>query len=404
MMMSLTKTPLPRLSRLMLLVSALASTSLVHADPNLADEAPAAPTASAPADTPSNFHVTGFLSVIGGQVFNGSLPGNYIGPSQINGVNCPCYIADWANGGVYRDNFSLKPESHAGVQVQYNFSPTLNFVGQVVVRGEDTTPNVSWAYFNYKLDDHWEVHAGRQRIPLYYYSPFQDVGFAYPWVSPPPELYGWDATNYNGASLRYTNSFGDNNVTASVFGGEEKVAESGYYKILYAGHTDVSWSDIIGADLELNHGPLTVRAVYLQSNTTTTNPGLSLDLASKLKAYGVAVNLDFDSWFVLSELTQLTRDYGPTVYSYKAPAATIGAGLRLDKWTPFINYATYSESADNPTLFPTSPSKFKRTSLTLRYDIDSNSDIKTQVDHHLDTTSNTSGNVNVVRVSYDRIF
>jgi len=393
-----------KLTRLILLFSSLVSVTFAYADPTPVNDAPVVTDSPAPTESSSNFHISGFLSVIGGQVFNGSLPANYIGPSQLNGVNCPCYIADWANGGVYRDHFSLKPESHAGVQLQYNFSPQLNFVGQVVIRGEDTTPNVTWAYANYKLDEHWEIHVGRQRIPLYYYSPFQDVGFAYPWVSPPPELYGWDATNYNGASLRYTNSFGENNVTSSLFAGEEKVANSGYYKLNYSGDTDVSWADIVGADIELNHGPLTIRAVYLQSNTKTTNIPNGVDASSTLKAYGIAANLDFDSWFVLSELTQLERNYGPTQYSYKAPASTIGAGLRLGKWTPFVNYAMYSERADNSALFPTTPSKFKRSSLTLRYDIDSNSDIKVQVDHHTDTTFNTSGNVNMFRVSYDRIF
>ena len=52
---------------------------------------------------------------------------------------------------------------------------------------------------------------GRKRIPLYYYSDFQDIGLSYPWVSPPPELYGWEVTNYNGGSLRYNDSFGDTN-------------------------------------------------------------------------------------------------------------------------------------------------------------------------------------------------
>ncbi len=351
-----------------------------------------------------NFQVSGFLTVTGGNIIGGGYGNNYAGPTQLIGVNCPCYTADWSNGGVYNNDFSLKPESRAGLQIQYNFSPQFNFVGQAVVRGTDGTPNVNWAYFNYKLDDHWEVHVGRQRIPLYYYSPFQDAGFAYPWVNVPPELYGWDATNYNGASLRYTNSFGNTNLTTSVFGGEEKVAQSAYYALSYSGDNDVHWDNIVGADAEINNGPLTVRAVYLQAKATNTDDSLAIYSVANLKAYGMAVNLDFDSWFLLSEVTQLERDYTTApIYSYTAPASTIGVGWRLGKWTPFVNYALYTQH-NTPNLPAYAAADYKRLSGTLRYDIDSNSDVKLQLDRNFDTTQNWGGSVNVFRISYDRVF
>jgi len=353
-----------------------------------------------------NFQFSGFLSLIGGSEHASGLPSNYSGPAQLVGINCPCYTTDWSNGGVYGNNFSLKPDSHAGIQVQYNFSPQFNFVGQVVVRGTDTTPNVNWAYFNYKIDQHFEVHLGRQRIPLYYYSSFQDAGFAYPWISVPPELYGWDATNYNGVSLRYTNSFGDTNLTASIFGGEERVANSRYYLLSYPGDNDVKWGGILGADAEINHGPLTMRLVYLKATATNTNNSVSpaIDAVADLKAYGMALNLDFDTWFMLSEVTETDRNYSTApIYSYKAPASTIGAGLRLGKWTPFVNYSLYTQH-NTPDLPAYAAANYRRAALTLRYDIDSSSDIKAQIDRNYDTTSNWGGNVNVFRIGYDRVF
>ncbi len=382
------------LKHLLGFVVLMASSCLAYAD-----------TDTVATDSTSKLQVSGFVSLIGGKLINDTYPANYTGLTQMADVNCPCYIADWSNKGVYNSSASFKPESHAGVQLQYTISPQFNIVGQVVIRGEDTTPNVTWAYANYKFNENWELHLGRQRIPLYYYSPFQDVGFAYPWLSPPPELYGWDATNYNGASLRYTNSFGSNNLTASAFTGEEKISHSGYFALNYPGNTDVSWSSIVGADAEVNNGPLTLRAVYLQASTNATNlsdPNNLIYQPSKLKAYGLAANLDFDSWFILSEFTQLKRDYNLAQYTLTAPAATIGAGLRLGKWTPFLNYATYTEKSTNLAVY--SPVTFKRTSLTLRYDIDSNSDVKAQWDRNLDTTANNGGNVSVIRVSYDRVF
>ena len=339
--------------------------------------------------------VSGFLSVVGGQVLEGTLDANYGGPSTINSINCPCYVADWSNAGVYNKDFSLTPESRAGVQFNYSLNSQANVVAQVVVRGTNGTPDLTWAYAGYKFNKNWEVQLGRKRIPLYYYSDFQDVGVSYPWVSPPPELYGWDATNYNGASLRYTTNFGETNVTSSLFGGREDIDKSLYWKLYDLDSTKVTWNNILGADLEVNRGPLTVRGVYMAADVVTDG-----SLAT-LKAYGIAANLDFDSWFVLSEVTKLTRDSATPGQTYAAPAATIGVGARFGKWTPFINYAQYVENTNDPDWVLT---EYRRVSATLRYDISSNASFKVQLDRHQDSTNNFGGPLTLLRVSYDRVF
>ncbi|MFZ4623761.1 MAG: hypothetical protein ACOYNF_05940, partial [Rhodoferax sp.] len=121
-----------------------------------------------------------------------------------------------------------------------------------------------------------------------------------------------------------------------------------------------------------------------------------------LSAYGIAVNLDFDDWFVLSELTKLTREFTTSPYSYTAPAFTLGAGVRIGKWTPFVNVAQYTEESSDLSLYV--PQSYRRTSVTLRYDLDARSAVKAQIDKHSDTTSNYGGDTTVFRVSYDRVF
>jgi hypothetical protein len=153
----------------------------------------------------SKLKVSGFLSLAGGQVMKGQLDADYVnygGTHSINGVACPCFIGDWSNAGIYGKTFSLTPESCAGVQANYALTDKVKLAGELVVRGTNGTPDLTWAYVGYKFAPNWEVQLGRKHIPLYYYSHFQVIGVAYPWVGPPSELYGWDAANYNGASLR----------------------------------------------------------------------------------------------------------------------------------------------------------------------------------------------------------
>jgi hypothetical protein len=371
---------------------AVAGVGLVVSTPGWADDFDA-----------SRLKISGFLSIVDGRILSSSLdPNTYSGVASANGVNAPFYTADWSNAGVYDNKYSLSPESRAGIQATYSLTDNLKVVGQLVVRGTDGTPDLTWAYASYKLDKNWEVQLGRKRIPLYYYSDFQDIGVSYPWVTTPPELYGWDATNYNGASVRYSGSFGDTNVTASLFGGNESIAKSAYNKLFYSTDTKVDWNNIVGTDVEFNNGPATIRAVYVKADTHTVNVASEYNANAGLTAYGIAANLDFDSWFILSEVTTLKREFVEAQYSYTAPAFTVGVGVRLGKWTPFLNYARYTESSSELSQY--SPQSYERTSATLRYDLTSSSALKAQLDHHKDVTNNFGGDATVFRVSYDLVF
>lgn len=217
----------------------------------------------------------------------------------------------------------------------------------------------------------------------------------------PPELYGWEATNYNGASMRYKTAFGDSNVSMSLFAGSETVNDSLYNRLYYDSKTKVSWKKLIGGDVELTHGVLTLRAVYMQTTVRSTNPTEELDDRARLKAYGVAANVDMENWFVLAEATQLTRDFDAG-YRVTAPAVTIGAGYHFGDWTPFINYARYTERTDDGEIY--APTSYRRTSLTLRYDLNARSAVKAQVDRQQDVTRNFGGDSTIVRIAYDRLF
>lgn len=361
-------------------------------------------TTSPSPNTESKLKLSGYVSLVGGKVTNGSLDAGYTGPNTIKDVQCPCYVADWSNAGVYGDEFTLRPESRIGVQGKYTLNEQAGLTVQLVSRGTRATPDVAWAFGSYKLNQNFELYLGRKRIPLYYYSDFQDIGVAYPWVSPPPELYGWEATNYNGASLRYNRNVGEATLTASVFAGQETVRSSRYQKLYYpAGKTQVRWKDIIGGDIEVNHGPLTLRAVMMGAKASAyNNDPASADVNGQatMRAYGLAANLDMDEWFVLSEFTQLTRKLDG--YKVTAPALTVGAGMRFGKWTPFINYARFRERTTDSQAYTVG--NYHRSSVSLRYDLSSSSTVKAQVDRNTDDSNVFGGHSTVLRISYDRVF
>lgn len=354
----------------------------------------------------SHFKLSGYVSVVAGKILNGKLDSHYDGPADINGIQGPAYVADWSNAGVYGEHLSLGQESRVGIQGTYTFTPQASFTGHVVSRGTRETPDLAWAFGSYKFNGNWEVQLGRKRIPLYYYSDFQDIGVAYPWITPPPEVYGWEATNYNGASLRYNRDLGDTQLTTSVFTGQEKNKKSLYQKLYYpVGDTEVQWNNILGADLEINRGPLTLRAVVMRADVKTLNNSSDNpvnDLAV-LKTYGLAANLDLDRWFIVSEFARLSRDHREDGYKVSAPALTVGAGMRLGQWTPFISYSRYSETTTDSVQYP-ALSAYHHASATLRYDVAPGTAVKVQLDRQIDSANNFGGHSRLLRVSYDHVF
>jgi hypothetical protein len=61
--------------------------------------------------------ISGFFSIIGGKVLDGSLHG----PMPDNEkVTCPCYIADYANFGVYDGAVSFAPRAVSVCRPQPN--------------------------------------------------------------------------------------------------------------------------------------------------------------------------------------------------------------------------------------------------------------------------------------------
>ncbi len=350
-----------------------------------------------------DIEIGGFFSIVGGRVLSGSLNG----PMPDNpDVVCPCYIADYANFGTYNTSFSLAAESRIGLQAHAPLTDKLSLTAQVTARPTDGKAQLQWAYATYILSPTWDLQVGRKRIPLYLYSDFQDVGVVYPWVGLPPEMYGWDTTNYNGLSLRNRTALGGMYVNSSVFAGNEQVNNSRYMLSYGQRNTDVRWDNILGADVELTRDGWTVRAMAMQANTAFTDhddPGN--DSRESLQSYGLAVNYEHNNWFVLSELaTNIRRNTsGPLEgVTVSVPAVSLGVGYRSGKWTTFANYAQYQEISSDTTLLDNYD--YRHASLTLKYELSPRSAVKSQFDTYWEPGLVYSGDAKVWRISYDRTF
>ncbi|WP_374591660.1 hypothetical protein [Aquabacterium sp.] len=113
---------------------------------------------------------------------------------------------------IYTDGIGSTPtakiDSRAGLQLGGSLGPRVevNVQGLLANNQNDATRlEVSWAYAQIELDPAWFLKLGRYRTPWFLYSDTLDVGYAYPWVRPPVELYTTAATFHSddGLLLQY---------------------------------------------------------------------------------------------------------------------------------------------------------------------------------------------------------
>ena len=363
---------------------------------------------------------SGFMTLGVGKMLGGTR-------GNVSDYKCPCFNADYAQGGIYdgRSGLQWRPDTKIGVQGIASID-NLSITAQVVARGADTgSVGLEWLYGSYKLNDNITFQLGRKRLPMFYYSDVQDVGVALPWAHLPPQLYGWEAVNYNGINVRYQDKFGDWSATMNLLAGNETKKESGYWKVYYGrqNRTDVKWSNILGGDLLLSKDWFEGRFVYIQSDTQTkivngtwdsTIPGYDPttidasfypDPPFKQKIYGIALNADYQDWLVRTEYIYIDRPGA----SWKDYASIVGIGYRYEKWQPMITRSRYwgaavvAQGGD-----PDGLEGHATTALTLRYDLTTSSDLKLQYDSQRDQSgpnwAPNYGDARLLTFTYDMVF
>jgi hypothetical protein len=67
------------------------------------------------------------------------------------------------------------------VQMRAEISDKLNATIQLVAKGADGwSPDVDWAYLSYQTSPDGSLMVGRRMLPMYYFSEYMEVGYAYP--------------------------------------------------------------------------------------------------------------------------------------------------------------------------------------------------------------------------------
>ncbi|MHC8285606.1 porin family protein [Pseudomonas sp. XS1P51] len=223
--------------------------------------------------------------------------------------------------GQTTDSWRGDQLSKIGGQFQYGLTDTLGVTVQATAKPEQDNwkANLEWAYLSWQATDGLKLRAGRLRSPVYMYSETLDVGFTYPWLRLPDEVYSQvQVSNYEGADAIYTVPLSFGSVTFQVAGGQAVnrniFATDGLY--------DIDYKKIFATNVSLETSDFgTVRVGYTEAdvdntvNATVIDPFGAPEIATlshldkqKSKFTSVGYQYDNGTWLTANEWTRLVTE------------------------------------------------------------------------------------------------
>jgi hypothetical protein len=124
--------------------------------------------------------------------------------------------------GSVGDNYNFNALSLMGLQFTARLVQNLSVVAQLVANGDNTngsraySVNLDYGYARYEVEGA-EIRAGRFRLPAFLYSSTQEIGYTFPWVTLPNEVYRIvPFNNTNGLDTVYKHALGSGGWNVSI--------------------------------------------------------------------------------------------------------------------------------------------------------------------------------------------
>lgn len=246
-------------------------------------------------------------------------------------------------------------DSRIGGQLGVKFDNRWSGVVQMVVEQRfdlSYTPVVEWANVKYQATPDLALRAGRIALPIFLAADYRKIGYAYPWVRTPVEVYGGvPITNSDGADLSYRWQWAGIKHATQLFAGRTKVELTDI--------TSVKAHGIFGLTHTAEMGPTTVRVSAFTSHVDTDIARPLFDGFRQFGPAGVAiadrfdvidkrytivaggVNYDPGQWFLMAE--------GGTTNGHsflsKSSGVYVSSGYRAGDFTPYLAYSRVDSHA-----------------------------------------------------------
>jgi len=267
------------------------------------------------------------------------------------------YIGGLGDRGISED-LSFERDTRFGLQISSDVTEDMSVVAQLLGRGDKGNFNaiIEWAYIDYEVTDYASIHVGKIKQPVYLVNDYVEVGYAYPWIRPPQEVYLLNnpLNTVNGIELLLQFEVGPGTLSFQPYLGSNRDdipnAQGAFFEA----------ENIYGMDIKYSGRGYTVHASGFQCevktfggfNVTGTGVGdVAVDLNGKGDCFvgATGFNLDLANVVVYAEFQKRTTDdtlsraFGDTEAFYTT------VGYRMGKWLPHLTFASIEGEASTVT-------------------------------------------------------
>ena len=160
----------------------------------------------------------------------------------------------------YNDTISFGQHSLLALQTDVDLTETLSFTTQLLAHASAARKSgVEWAYLTWRPSSNLNFKAGKMRTPFYLHSNTLDVGYTYPWIMPPQQVYTpYLFPDFTGLSAAYQFNIGAWDMEAEAYWGNFE----GIVVVEDESPIDVKVDNIRGLILDAWRGNLHLRAAY----------------------------------------------------------------------------------------------------------------------------------------------
>lgn len=237
--------------------------------------------------------------------------------------------------GQTTDSWRGDELSKLGGQFQYGLTDQFDVTAQVIAKAEQDSwkANLEWLYLSHQTTDRLVLRAGRLRNPVYMYSETLDVGFTYPWIRLPDEIYHQvQISSYEGADFIYTMPLSYGSVSVQANAGQALNRDYFFYDTML----EMDYKKIAGGSVTLatnDYGSL--RLSYSEADLTLG----TLLTGQKGKFTSLGYQYDNGTWLTANEATRLVVE-GPVATK---DAFYLMGGRRFGELMPHLTYAQLDE-------------------------------------------------------------
>ena len=255
--------------------------------------------------------------------------------------------------GQTNDSWRGDQLSKFGAQLTYGVTDSVGLTLQTTAKayGDEWKANLEWAYLSWQSTDNLMMRFGRLRTPVYMYSESIDVGFSYPWLRLPDEVYSQvQLSNYEGADIVYNLPLSFATLSFQLAGGIAKNRD--YY--IYDEEFDIDYDNVFGSSVSLATNDFgTFRVGYVEADIDTDisgsftdifgNPGTASLLAldkDKGKFTSIGYQYDNGTWLTANEWTSrvIENDGSNSTDSFY-----LMGGRRFGDFLAHVTYAQLDE-------------------------------------------------------------